>query len=147
MRLNLGCGKLKLDGYINADISPRVEPDACFDVRLGIPFQTEYFDEVNSGCMIEQIGPNDQFIFVLNEVWRVLKHNGLFRGYVPSIEKDVLFLDPMDRRFFQVHSFDYFIQGKDSYENFGKSYGFEPWRKQKIEQADNHIIHFELLKP
>jgi len=145
-RLNLGCGQEYLKGYKNIDISRNVKADEYYDIREGIREADNSIDEVFAGCFIEQIDSNDKFIYVLNEIWRVLKPNGIFEGYVPSTDPSVLFLDPMDRRFFQLESFRYLEKGHRLYERFGKNYGFKPWKVIKLEKRPNGIIYFKLEK-
>ena len=33
MKLNYGCGNMKLEGFINIDIEPSVKPDITCDIR------------------------------------------------------------------------------------------------------------------
>jgi predicted SAM-dependent methyltransferase len=144
IKLNLGCGKLFKQGYINIDKSPDCNPDLVLDVCNGLPYKDNAIDEVHCGCMLEQIENNKDFVFVLNEIHRVLKIEGEFNGYVPSTNPDVLFLDPMDRRFFQEHTFDYFDINKHHWQEFGSTAGFKPWIVTKVELKDNGIIHFQM---
>lgn len=46
-KLNLGCGSIKLDGYVNADITERVNPDVLVPaLPKKLPFKDKEFDEV-----------------------------------------------------------------------------------------------------
>jgi len=146
MKLNLGCGNSKLPGYKNIDISKEADADEYYDITKGLCEDSDSVEEINAGCVLEQIGDNWQFIRVLNDCWRVLKKDGILKGYVPSIQPEVLFVDPMDKRFFQETTFDYFDGDKHCWREFGKNYGFKPWKDVKIDTNDNGIIHFE-MKP
>ena len=70
MKLNIGCGKNKLKGFINLDISPNVAPDIVRDIERGLPFGDNTFDEAVSSHTLEHIR---DLIFVMNEIWRVCK--------------------------------------------------------------------------
>lgn len=145
--LNLGCGRLYREGWINVDVSQEVKADYYLDVTKGLDiFPDNSMIEVHSGCMIEQISDNEDFKFVLNEIWRVLKPDGVFNGYVPTPDPRVMFLDPMDKRFFRPETFDYFNVDKHSYQEFGKIYGFKPWRNIETEVNESGILHFKMTK-
>ena len=147
--LNLGSGNLPKQSnptqrWINIDISETCDPDVVVDITEGLPYKNDSIEEVHAGCVLEQIGLNHEFIFVLNEIWRVLKPDGVFTGYVPSTDPEVLHLDPMDKRFFQEESFDYFDYSKHAWQEFGKNYGFLGWKVTSVIKNDNGIIHFHM---
>lgn len=144
MKLNLGCGNLKKEGWVNIDISETCDPDVVADITDGLDYNDNSIDEVHAGCVLEQIEGNAYFIKVLNDIWRVLKPDGVFTGYVPSTDPNVLHLDPVDTRFFQEESFDYLAYDKHSWQEFGKNYGFKPWRLTSVIKNDNGIIHFHM---
>ncbi len=144
MRLNIGCGNIHLDDCKNIDISKTAKADEVYDVSTGIREEDDSCEEIICGCMLEQLETNKDFVFVLNECWRVLKSEGILRGYVPSTDPRVMYLDPMDKRFFQEDSFKYFLEGENPYNSFGKNYGFKPWRKIELRTSESGIIHFAL---
>lgn len=146
MKLNLGCGRLKRSGWVNVDISKDVEPDLVADVTKGLPYKDDSVEEVHSGCMIEQL-ERDEFLYVMNEIWRVLQSGGVFTGYVPSTDPRVMHLDPMDRMFFQEGSFRYFEAGTNEYVSFGNHYGFKPWNVEEVKTNESGIIFFTMRKP
>ena len=55
MKLNLGSGRAKIEGYINLDISAECEPDIVHDFRKGLPYPKETFDEIVMLHTIEHI--------------------------------------------------------------------------------------------
>lgn len=85
MKLNLGCGKRKLDGYVNVDISGN--PDIKSDLR-SLPFEDNYADEILSVHVIEHFyaweAPS-----LLKEWLRVLKPKGKMILECPDIDKAV----------------------------------------------------------
>jgi predicted SAM-dependent methyltransferase len=143
MKLNIGCGKSYFDGYKNIDISKGVKTDECYDINNGIKEKDGSIEEIEAGCVLEQV--ND-FKFVLNECWRVLQEGGILKGYVPSTDPRVMHLDPEDKMFFQIGTFDYFNKNKQHWENFGKSYGYKGWSETEAEINEGGIIHFKLTK-
>lgn len=82
MKLNIGCGFVKREGYINIDKSKIVNPDKVVNVEEGLPFPDNYFDEIYSSHSLEHIHPQ-YFGFVLEEIYRVAKPSCLLHLILP----------------------------------------------------------------
>jgi len=54
MKLNLGCGEDKREGYINIDIRESVDPDIAADVR-NLPYDEKSVDEILAYDVLEHI--------------------------------------------------------------------------------------------
>ncbi len=144
-RLNVGCGKHHLDNYINMDISDYCSPDMKHDIRKGFPmFEDNRFKEVLANGVLEMILPNEEFLSVLNELWRIVSPDGELVGQVPSTDPRVMMLDPFDRRWFMERTFDYWNVNHNSYKQFGTQYGFKPWIVKRAKVNDNGIICFTM---
>lgn len=76
-RLHLGCGKIRLPGYINVDIQEGPAVDRVADLRA-LPWEDGSVDMVYSCAAIEHFGRRE-WIGVLREWARVLKPGGLLR--------------------------------------------------------------------
>lgn len=73
LRLDIGCGKNKKDGFIGWDISPNSEADLVIDVRnTPWPLDNQSVDEVFSSHFLEHLTGEERIIF-MNELWRVMK--------------------------------------------------------------------------
>jgi predicted SAM-dependent methyltransferase len=85
MKLNIGGGASKKEGYHNIDIYPFQNVDTVFDIEKGLPFSTESFDEVYSSHCLEHCSlpsiPN-----LLSEMFRVLTPGGKVTVIVPCLE-------------------------------------------------------------
>jgi predicted SAM-dependent methyltransferase len=77
IRLHLGCGRIRLPGYVNVDIMSDKAADALADLRQ-LPFGTGAVDLVYSCAAIEHFGRRE-WVDVLREWARVLKPGGLLR--------------------------------------------------------------------
>lgn len=75
MKLNIGCGTSKLEGYINIDFDPQFKPDMVLDIREDLPFGDAEIDEIISTHLIEHI-EYPLWHGVFKEFYRVLKPEG-----------------------------------------------------------------------
>jgi predicted SAM-dependent methyltransferase len=107
VKINLGCGYRKIDGFVNLDYRPEVDPDMVCDCRK-LPFDDNSVDEVRAVDFLEHI-PTGQTIGVINEIWRVLKHGGKFMHETPSTDGRGAFQDPTHVSFWNVNSWLYFM--------------------------------------
>ena len=107
MQLNLGSGNKKQDGYINIDNRSECEPDLLCDVTEGLPFPDSTVDCVRAWDFLEHI-PIGKTIFVMDEIWRVLKPGGVLNVYVPSTDGRGAFQDPTHVSFWNQNSFLYY---------------------------------------
>ena len=82
VKLNIGSGRKPIEGYINIDRNPNVNPDIVRDVERGLPFGDNTVDIIYTEHFMEHVEP-DLIDFIMFEVWRVLKHKGEFRCIVP----------------------------------------------------------------
>lgn len=132
LALNVGCGSVhKQDDdfyeWVNIDM---VDPaDVICDVREGLPYKEKEVDLVFMDNLLEHFD-NDEFLFVMNEVWRVLKTKGHFRIIVPDALNwfEGAAADPTHRRFFfWPRSFNYVDGSTGTWRRYGRAYGFKPW--------------------
>lgn len=113
MKLNLGCGRNKLKGYINCDVSSDVKPDKVVDLEKKLPFKDNSVDEILAGHVLEHI---KNFVPLMHEVYRVCKREAKIRIKVPFYSAWGWFNDPTHMRFFSPFTFDYFRKGNYGYE-------------------------------
>lgn len=56
MKVNLGCGHLKIPGFVNVDIRPKVKPDVCGDaVKYVLSLEDGSIEEVHAVHFLEHI--------------------------------------------------------------------------------------------
>ena len=134
-KLNLGCGKDYRQGYINADISYEVGADIVFDMTGGTLYSYDTFDEILVNNSLTQIASSNDFISVMNELWRICKPTGFIQIRVPYALHECAWQDPKDCRRFTDQSFTYMEYGHRRYEQYGLHYGFKPF---VVELLDNN---------
>jgi len=71
LKLDLGCGRNKREGYVGVDADSGVGADIVASA-LDLPFEDESVDEVHSSHLVEHFDPSDAQKF-FDEVFRVLK--------------------------------------------------------------------------
>jgi predicted SAM-dependent methyltransferase len=85
LRLNLGCGHICLDGFLNVDRRELPGVDIVADAT-GIPIESGVVDEIFSAHMLEHF-PQEQLRRELLPYWKtLLKPHGIFRAVVPDAE-------------------------------------------------------------
>jgi len=141
LKLNLGCGAKKLEGYVNIDKNSKYDPDVLVDIEVdGLPYERETCDLVVAKDFLEHILPENT-IFVIEEIWRVLKIDCEFEHYTPSTDGRGAFQDPTHRSFWNFNSWNYFVVD-DFREQIGTKAKFEVVQLKDHLTSDVHqIIH------
>jgi ubiquinone/menaquinone biosynthesis C-methylase UbiE len=82
MRLHLGCGKRRLEGWLNCDLH---DSDMDMDIRV-LPFEDNSADEILAVHVCEHFYVHD-ILNVLKEWHRVLKTGGKIALELPCLDK------------------------------------------------------------
>ena len=85
--LNIGCGSVKLPGFVNIDLEPGA--DIQCDVTQGLPYEDATVDGIYSEHFIEHLAQKDIVAF-LRECRRVLKPGGRVRIATPDLNALVM---------------------------------------------------------
>jgi SAM-dependent methyltransferase len=81
LRLNLGCDRSQIAGYVGVDFNPDVDPDVLADVEH-LPFEDNSVDEIYASHVLEHLPYGNT---ALQEWLRVLKPGGMLTVVVPDI--------------------------------------------------------------
>lgn len=106
-KLNLGCGRTALEGFLNIDIDPGVMPDLVLDVTKGLPFKDSSIKHVLAYDFLEHV-PAEKVISVMNDIHRVLEPGGVFEHFTPSTDGRGAFQDPTHVSFWNINSWYYY---------------------------------------
>lgn len=96
MKLNLGCGPKRIEGWVNVDKYESLRPDQVVDLeRFPWPWPDSSVDEVLLNHVLEHLGQAPEvFIGVMKELWRVCKPGALARIHVPDPRHESFLGDP-----------------------------------------------------
>lgn len=149
--LDLGCNNRPHNPYnfehlYGIDITPQiVEGVTCIQANLAleaIPFEDNYFDCVTAYDFIEHI-PRQlfsldtgksrlPFIELMNEIWRVLKPDGIFYAVTPVYPSATVFQDPTHVNFITKDTHQYFCGGEPLANMYGFTGRFEKLRADRV---------------
>jgi SAM-dependent methyltransferase len=103
--IGVGQGYSPLPGVTGIDILEDFRPDVVCDIRDGIPFEENRFDEIECKHVLEHIQLNEKYLFVMKEILRVLKPGGTVEIEVPHKDTDSAYESAEHTRFFVRNSF------------------------------------------
>lgn len=107
MKVDLGCGSSKPDGYIGIDKVPGPCVDRVTDLEAGIPLADGCADEVRASHFLEHVADKER---IMRDVYRVLKPGGRFVFEVPSTKGEGAFAHPAHKSWWNKSSFAFWTQ-------------------------------------
>jgi SAM-dependent methyltransferase len=115
MKLNLGCGFDKREGFVNADGFEACNPDVLMDIETAPwPFEDNQFDYVLMKHVLEHVGATlEKFKQVMQELYRVTCAGGIVEIHVPHFRHDMFWSDPTHVRAFTTTTFEMMSRAKN----------------------------------
>ena len=139
IKLNLGTGKRKLEGYVNIDNRPEVDPDVVCDVIEGLPYHDNSINEVRAFDFLEHI-PLGKTIKAIEDIYRVLKPGGFFEHFTPSTDGRGAFQDPTHLSFWNINTWIHYTNKQ--WNVYGIKAFFGVIRLEDVvTDKENKIIH------
>lgn len=86
LKINLGSGHWKLEGWVNVDIDPDSEPDVLADLSGPLPFDDGVAGFMHTEDFIDQLDLTGARRFLL-ECHRILAPGGVIRILTPDVEQ------------------------------------------------------------
>jgi len=121
MKLNLGCGIKKLDGFVGVDNIKTEVVDIVHSLNVfPYPFESGSVAEILMDNVLEHL---DDVIRVMEELYRICAKDAIIRIKVPYFKSNSAYTDPTHKHFFTETSFKYFT--KDNPLNFYSPARFE----------------------
>ena len=149
IKLNLGCYNRKMNGFVNVDIRPDVDPDVVDNVFTLESFEDESVDLIYA-CHVLEHGDYKETDLALKRWNSVLKPGGILRLAVPDMEAHFAhYYYHRDLRLLhstfwgsQKHPYDYHKNGwdfKKLKEDLGKS-GFNRVRRYDWRETEHFYV-------
>ena len=146
MKLDLGCGPRKKEGFIGVDFDDKWPGvDVAADLTKRFPYPDSSVDEIWAHDVIEHLPDR---IHTMNELWRVCKAGAEVNIRVPSTDGRGAFQDPTHVSFWNVNSFKYYTREYPAYLELCRSYGFIGdflITHSHEEKSDDEVVHVNVL--
>ena len=96
MKLNLGCGQNKREGFINIDKYPTFSPDVVWDLeQTPYPFEADSVTKIAATHVLEHVGQNTVvFLGIIKELHQILMPGGTIEIKAPHYRGDGYWGDP-----------------------------------------------------
>lgn len=137
LRINLGSGHKRIEGFLNVDNDPQVNPDVLLSLNDDtLPFEDNSVSEVLASHILEHIGTG--FIPLMKELYRICEPNAIIHVAVPHHRSDWFADDPTHVRIITANTFKLFSKKyiQHHIETYGSSNGM----------AIKENVDFEILE-
>jgi predicted SAM-dependent methyltransferase len=84
-RIHMGCGEIKLEGWINLDLGRRTEADLRIDLRGGLPLRPQSVARIYSEHVLEHLSIEDGQT-LLTDCFNALEPDGVMRIAMPDLK-------------------------------------------------------------
>lgn len=114
IKLNLGGGYKRYDGFVNADIDPLTKPEILIDLETGnFPLEDNTVSEVKAWHVLEHVG--EGFFHLMQELYRICENGAIIDIQVPHHRSEVMFGDPSHVRFITTESLRQFSKTRNEW--------------------------------
>jgi ubiquinone/menaquinone biosynthesis C-methylase UbiE len=138
MKINIGSGYKRIEGFLNVDDDPLVEPEYLVNLEEAkLPFEDNSIEEIRAHHIFEHI---NNFIPLMKELHRVAKHGCILDILVPHHQHDVFYGDPTHVRPITVSTM--YLFSKKFCQDHAEKYGSYSGIAQKY-NIDFDMVHYE----
>lgn len=141
MKLNIGSGLKRIEGYLNVDSDPLVYPDFIVDLESAVfPWGDNTVEAVVAHHIFEHIG--DNFLIFMKELYRVCTPGAIIDIEVPHHRHENWYGDPTHRRPITVELLRKFSKKYNNWhiETYNSSRGFG-----NTLDVDFEIVEFDYI--
>lgn len=117
LKLNLGCGHRKIEGFVSVDKDEKCHPDLVVDLeRFPWPWNDNEVEQVLLYHVLEHLGQNvEVFLNIMSELWRVCVDGATITIIVPHFRNWTFYADPTHVRAISVETIRLFDQNYNRY--------------------------------
>lgn len=101
VRVDLGCGPVKRNGFIGVDRFLLPGVDIAADLNKKLPFEDDFVDLVYASHSLEHV---KDIMFTMNEIYRICKHGAQICIVVPYSEQKLNYANPYHLQVFNEHT-------------------------------------------
>lgn len=113
MNINLGCGNDYREGYYNVDINRNIKADCYKDVSLFLEeAETKSAKYILASHILEHI-PTEDIPKAMNNLFRILKDDGILEITVPDFTTKYGLIDPTHKSIWTDQTIDYWCKKND----------------------------------
>jgi len=135
MKLLLGCGEERREGWTRVDVCPEVQPDVVLDLEVRPwPWESGSAEQIVAMDVLEHL---DDVVGFMDECWRVLRPGGTLTVRVPDWQSLNAWGDPTHKRAFTRTTFTYFDPRSDFGRRYGLLYTRRSWHLEAQSLGDN----------
>lgn len=114
MKINIGSGYKRYDGFLNIDSDPLTKPDILVDIENDpIPLDDNSVDEIKAYHILEHIG--EGYFKLIQELYRICKDTAIVDIQVPHHRSEVFYNDPTHVRFITVENLRMFSKSRNEW--------------------------------
>lgn len=145
LRVDLGCGDHKPDGFVGVDVAPGPGVDLVCDLTGRFPFETDSVAHLRAHDLIEHLPDR---LHTMNEIWRVCRGGALVDLRVPSTDGRGAFQDPTHISYWNANSFFYYSVDHPAYFSLCRKYGFRgAFRIRSLSSSatPDQVVHVQVI--
>jgi len=138
LKINLGCGNKKIDGYVGVDKTNTSAVDVIHDLNVfPYPFEENSVSEILLDNVLEHL---DNPMKILEELYRICLNNAKIKIYVPYFKSNGAFTDITHKKFFSENSFNFL--NKDHEYNFYTNINLKVTERKLLSMRynKNHVL-------
>lgn len=141
MKINIGAGDVRIEGFVNCDYDANSNPDYVFDLEKDTyPFEDNTVDTVVAHHVFEHLG--EGYFHCLKELYRICKHGAIIDVRVPHHRHDSFSSDPTHRRPITVVGLQLFSQ---KFNKHCREKGYASSRLGEFFGVDFEILDFKYV--
>jgi predicted SAM-dependent methyltransferase len=90
MKLNLGCGDKKIEGWVNVDLFPACNPDMVVNLEhFPYPWEDNSVDKILLNHVLDHLGQlTEVYLKIIQELYRICKNGAIIHIRVPHPRHD-----------------------------------------------------------